>query len=238
MENIYAIATEQAYFKSLFKRRVEPYEKHYQARPGMQLPIVIREDESYRMVNARWGMALKKSLQLVNTVHMRYVLKQSPYTILIRTGRCAIPANCFIAKKGERVYAVKLLQQRLFWMGGLYQVREDSNGHKHYEFAVLQTEAPDILMAVGEDVPVAVPLDRYGQWLRAKHLHQVMDMADKTGNQWYDYFQVSGDVLQPGVDERGLLAPTSPSYAELRARTKALRRIRVDEQRENSRGRK
>lgn len=234
MEEIYTIASERAYFDNLFRGRVEAYEKHYQARPGMQLPIVIQEDKSCSMVNARWGMALKKSLHISNTVHMRYVLKRAPYTILIRIGRCAIPANCFIARKGERVYAVKLLQQRLFWMGGLYHVREDRDGKKHYEFTLLTTEPPEILMTVGEDVPVILRPHKYKEWLGAKHLHQVMDLADKTGNQWYDYFQIDSEVLRKGVDERKYLMPISPSYAELRERTKALKKIHIDEERENA----
>jgi len=70
-----------------------------QARPGMQLPIIIQINNKPSPVIANW--VTKRPL------------------ILIRKQRCAVPANCFFSVKDGQPYLIRLLQHRMFLMGGI-----------------------------------------------------------------------------------------------------------------------
>ena len=113
------------------------YEKKYQARPGQKLPIITLNDGVPEISEAWWGIRGNLSSAFLD---MSRVLKTRPYNVLIRRQRCAVPANCFITWNNKNVHLVRLLQHRLFLMGGIWQ---EYKGERY--FTLLETESADIL---------------------------------------------------------------------------------------------
>lgn len=237
MSNIYTIATKHTVYEKLLDIPVAPFLPAYQARPGMHLPVLIKEGDGYAVVSAKWNIQLKGKGRVAE-LPMRRVLKHREYNLLIRRKRCAIPANCFVIAKGLDAFVIRLLKHRIFWIGGVYQVWENKRGEQFYNFAILKTDPPDVLGNLCDAVPVVIAPDRYKAWIETNEIHRVMEMADRTGNLWFDYFKVNPIILEPGLNDRDLLIPLGNTYQQYKQRDRNFKKISIEELRANSRGRK
>ncbi len=247
MTDIYTIATKSSVYEKLLEIPVLQYTPVYQARPKMQLPLVIAKNNDphttksameYQFLMGHWGMTNKGQPEPLASIPVHRVLKNRDHNILVRKQRCAIPANCFVVQDAINTYAVKLLKQRFFWIGGVYETWKNKRGFVFYNFAMLKTEAPDILSGICDEVPMVIPPDRYRMWLEENDPYYIMELADRSGKLWYDYFKVSTKILQPNVNDRELLRPMGSSYQELKQRAHKFESIDIEELRANSRGRK
>ena len=235
MKDIYTIATKRDLFHQLLEQDIPMFLPTYQARPEMELPILIRENNSSKLVMAKWGLLTNTATNFVN---MNRVLKQTPYNRMIRSNRCSIPANCFVTQTHNKTWLVRLLKQRLFWMGGLYEKIVSRNGQVAYRFAILKTDPADVLASICKTMPVMMNTNNCQQWITPKNLASVMAMADQSGRLWFDYFQISDQILDPNKNEKELLIPLGSTYQQYQQRKKQFKNINVDELRANSRGRK
>ena len=58
MLNIYTIATAASRIADLCKcKELKQFEPVYQARPAMQLPVIVQDKDRYKLVMGRWGLA-------------------------------------------------------------------------------------------------------------------------------------------------------------------------------------
>jgi putative SOS response-associated peptidase YedK len=234
MQNVYSIATKPSYFQDLLNDPDVDYNTCYQARPGMVLPILLNDGKKNRLELATWGLKLRGKRGVHPQVHMRQTLKERPFNQYVRRQRCAVPANCYIvAKNGVRL--VRLLKQRVFCLGGIYQVHEE-RGRKEIRFAILQTEPADMLCSYCDEMPVAFAVDRWQRWATSKYLGDVMHRADRSTTLWYDHFRVSEKILQTDQNSRELLVPLGATAQQLEDRKHALSSIQINELRANSGG--
>ncbi len=208
MIDIYTIATNTRHLEtSLNVKAGEPIVKTYQARPGMYMPVLIPDRNRKRLCNAFWGIP-----RLRNTIHTSKLLTREPYKLLVRTSRCAIPANCFFGMKDTDPYLIRLVNSRLFYLGGLFV----KQGNK-FSFIVLKTESADMLSFM-PDMPVLMTADQLDVWLSTPELASVMYIADQAGSHWMDYYKVSSDILNPEANSRSLLLPHGQTYQQLKQR--------------------
>ena len=70
-------------------------------------------------------------------------------------------------------------------------------------------------------------------WLNGEHLVDLMQIADSAGDQWFDYFPVSREILQPGINKRELLKPLGMSKFEQSERELKLKAIDIRQDRFN-----
>lgn len=210
------------------------YAPVYQARPGMKMPIIIFRNNRPELVMAMWGL---RSSAAYNTIHMSRVLKSRPWNILIRTHRCAVPANCVIVEKNSQAFLIRIPQHRLFLMGGVVQQRRDE-----YHFTLLETESADLLEPLSESMPVFIHNDRIQKWLRQKddddqpvELDSIFRFADKAGNNYFDYFKVNPKVLDPKENNRDLLIPIDLSLEQYRLREQQIMAVSFEKERMNRR---
>jgi putative SOS response-associated peptidase YedK len=153
MMNIYSIATKTKSIAT--KCRIETEEEFapvYQARPGMKLPAIIMINGTPQLVSAMWGL---RSTISANTIHMSRILKSRTWNLRLRRQRCVIPANCFIAEKNGQAWLIRLPQYRMFLMGAVYQKKGNE-----YHFTLLETESPDLITSVTEDMPVVFSAEK------------------------------------------------------------------------------
>lgn len=232
MQNVYSIATRPAYFQDLLNKEVCAYELRYQARPGTELPIMLQDQRGIQLTMATWGLRISGRSTPVTHIHMSRILKERPFNMLLRRQRCAVPANCFIVKK-EETRLVRLLKQRIFCMGGIYQI-EKQGGNIRIRFGLLQTEPADMLQPYCNTMPVCFTMDRRQQWVGSDHIGDIMHRADRASQLWYDHFKVSEKVLENNLNERVLLTPLSLSPKQIREREAALAKVNIDELRANT----
>lgn len=236
---VYSIATVPSDL-ALRTNIAEPleYTPVYQARPGMKMPIIIYRNDRPELVSAMWGL---RSSASYNSIHMSRVLKSRPWNILIRTHRCAVPANCVIVEKNNQAFLIRLPQHRLFLMGGVVQQRKDD-----YHFTLLETESADLLAPITESMPVFIHNDRIQKWLGQKkdaddysmELDSIFRFADKAGNNYFDYFKIDPKVLDPKANNRELLVPIDLSNEQYRLRDKQIMAVSFEKERANRRNSK
>lgn len=206
---------------------VPEYSPIYQARPGMKMPIIIWRYGKPEFVNAMRGL---RSSSAYNTIHMSRILKSRPWNILIRTQRCAIPANCIIVERNGEAFLIRLPLHRLFLMGGVYQQKGDE-----FHFTILETESADMLYSITDDMPVFIHNDRIDKWLNATELDSIFRFADKSGSNYFDYFKVNPKVLDPKENNRDLLIPIGMTHAQYLERQKQIMAMSFEKERMNRR---
>jgi putative SOS response-associated peptidase YedK len=222
----YAIATTPAEL-ALRTNIPEPqeYTPIYQARPGMKMPMIIWRNDRPEIVTGMWGT---RSSTACNTLHMSRVLKSRPWNVLIRRQRCAVPANCVIVQKNNEAFLIRLPQHRLFLLGGVYQQKNDD-----FHFTLLETESADILDSITKDMPVFLHNDRIQKWLTGDELDRIFHLADKAGNNYFDYFRVNEKILDPKENNRDLLVPLGMSYEQFVQRNKQIMASSFEKERLN-----
>jgi putative SOS response-associated peptidase YedK len=204
------------------------YSPVFQARPGMKLPILIQKEGKIELIMARWGV--KKPL-----VDVDRILSTRPYNILIRKQRCAVPANCFFSLKRDQPYLIRLLQYRLFLMGGMFHYSEGE-----FYFTLLQAHAPDMLNSMEGKIPVVMAPEKPSSpegapsgWLSGAEVGRVMRYADRAGSYWFDYFPVSKQILETGQNNKDMLKPLGISQNELKEHEKKLTALAFEKARPN-----
>jgi putative SOS response-associated peptidase YedK len=229
MMNIYSIATKTKSIAT--KCRIETEEEFapvYQARPGMKLPAIIMINGTPQLVSAMWGL---RSTISANTIHMSRILKSRTWNLRLRRQRCVIPANCFIAEKNGQAWLIRLPQYRMFLMGAVYQKKGNE-----YHFTLLETESPDLITSVTEDMPVVFPADKMQKWFTVKELDRILHFADKAANEYFDYFRVDATILNGNVNDKELLRPTGMTLEQYKLREMQIKAVTFEKERMNRRG--
>ena len=197
------------------------YSSAYQARPGMQLPVIIERENKTEIVMAKWGT--KKPL-----ISMDKILLNRPYNILIRKQRCAVPANCFFALKNDQPCLIRLLQYRMFLMGGLFHYAEGE-----FHFALLEAQPADVLQCMAGQMPVVMAPEKLSSWLKGTELDRVFHYADKAGSYWFDYFPVSKKILEHHRNDKDLLVPEGISREQMSEHERKLAAVAFEKERPN-----
>jgi putative SOS response-associated peptidase YedK len=200
------------------------YSPVFQARPGMKLPIIIQKEKKLELITATWGT--KKPL-----VSMDRILSTRPYNVLIRKQRCAVPANCFFSLKGEQPYLIRLLQYRMFLMGGIFHYVDGE-----FYFALLQTDLPDMLNTMQGQMSVVMAPEKLSSWLKGDEVGRAMHYADRSGSYWFDYFPVPKQITDENQNSKELLKPQGISQNELKEHEKKLTALAFEKERPNRSG--
>jgi putative SOS response-associated peptidase YedK len=225
----------------------------YQARPGMQLPVIVQPHSVSKkpgihpvLISAHWGCQTEAATMSIHAFPMDRILTQSPFNRWIHTQRCLIPVNCFFGRnknialgpEDNDTFLIRILQSRVFLLGGLYAVERNVRGVDSHTFLVLTTQSADVLQPLMDQMPVVMLPENIETWLASDHLIDIMHLADRSGDHWFDYFAVSSNILTPGMNSKNLLKPISISLREQEAREHKLKAIDVKQDRFDRRGSK
>ncbi|MCH8904630.1 MAG: SOS response-associated peptidase family protein [Bacteroidetes bacterium] len=239
MIDIYTIASKPYHIAD--KCRLERNFKYitaYQARPGMILPIIIKESDHSKLIMARWGIESKKE-KMATIIGTDRILSNRPYNIWIRNQRCAVPANCFFGINKKQVFLIRLVNPRLFCMGGMFtKTKETEDGKTEYQFILLKTESADILSSNIKEMPVMFSTANMHTWLQSKHISSIMDFADRSGSHWFDFFKVDPKILDEKINDKNLLKPVGVTLQQLKKHKEKLDSIEFEEERANRRSMK
>lgn len=211
MTRLFTITTDRAEIEHLTRvQSIEPYRKRYQVHPGDTVPVCCQIDGKMTWVSAVWGIPHNGTI--VSSIPMEKILVRKPYSIWFRKYRCAIPINCYCTEKDGDVYLTRILKQRTYMLGGLC-LPPDENNDTH-RFAILEVEAADILRRITDVMPVNFNCHNSSSWCTQNTILKVMQMADSSGDKWFDFFKVDAKILEAESNSKDLLRPTGISYRE------------------------
>ena len=151
----------------------------YNVAPSTFQPVIreSREDGGREMALMRWGLIPFFTKQLsdvkgVSTINARAeTVRTSPtWREPFKKRRCLVPASAFyewkrIDPKTKQPYAFTVSDASLFAFAGLWDAWKDEHGHWLQSFAIVTTEANELMSRVHTRMPVILHRRDYDRWL-------------------------------------------------------------------------
>ena len=159
----------------------------YNVAPTTYQPIVrqSRETGEREMILARWGLVpfftkSLKDLKGLSTINARAesIVKAPTWREPFRKRRCIIPANAFYewpkdGKPPKQPYAFELANAKPFGFAGLWDAWKDGDGHWLQSFAIVTTEANELLARIHPRMPVILHERDYDRWIDREEVERL-----------------------------------------------------------------
>lgn len=192
----------------------------YNIAPGTIRPVIlIRGTKERNAAALKWGLvpSFVKDLTdwkpLINA-RSETVNEKPSFRKAFQRKRCLVPANGFYEWKdfggGKKIpFYIRLLNQDLFAMAGIYDTHTDSNGRELHTFAILTTEANSLVQPLHQRMPVILRTDDYNVWLNPVHPRPeaLQSLLTSYPTDLMSAFKVSTDVNNAGNDGPHLIIP-------------------------------
>ena len=151
----------------------------YNVAPTTHQPIIRqnRETGEREMVLARWGLVpfFTKDLKEVkglSTINARAetITTSRSWREPVKKRRCLIPASAFYewpkdGKRPKQPYTFELTTGNLFAFAGLWDAWKDGQGHWLQSFAIVTTDANELMSRIHPRMPVILHARDYDRWL-------------------------------------------------------------------------
>jgi len=162
--------------------RKDYYESDFNITPGSLIPVILNDDEGEKEIRkALWGLLPpdaedERSGAGHYEVSMEAISEEEWKMEALKTRRCLIPAQGFYkwktTEKRSTPFYIRLLEDRLMAIAGIYSIWESPSGRKAYSCSMLTTDANVLIQPVGQLMPVIVEQEDYEEWLQAKELNE------------------------------------------------------------------
>ncbi|MEX0680699.1 MAG: SOS response-associated peptidase [Balneolales bacterium] len=191
----------------------------YNITPGSNTPVVLTEGTSDRIINTlKWGLTISENEKRTGTSSRTQIDDQSLFQNsvlrkLFQRRRCIIPANGFYEWKDfgdhKLPFYIRLLDQEIFGMAGIYDISIDKNGNKVKTFAILTTTANALIQPLHEQMPVILLKKDYTYWLDPvqSQSEPISSLLQPYPTEYMSAFKVSSDVNNPELDQPELINP-------------------------------
>ena len=151
----------------------------YNVAPTTHQPIIrqSRESGERELVLARWGLVpfFTKNLKDVKgltTINARSetITTAPTWREPFKKRRCLVPVSAFFewpkeGKPPKQPYAFELANGHTFAFAGLWDAWKDSAGHWLQSFAIVTTEANEMMSQIHPRMPVILHARDYDRWL-------------------------------------------------------------------------
>ncbi len=151
----------------------------YNVAPTTHQPIIrqSRETGEREIILARWGLVPfftkdLKDVKGLSTINARAetIMKAPTWREPFKKRRCMIPVSAFFewSKEGKpprQPYAFEMVNGNLFALAGLWDAWKDSSGHWLQSFAIVTTEANELMTRIHPRMPVILHSRDYDRWL-------------------------------------------------------------------------
>jgi putative SOS response-associated peptidase YedK len=151
----------------------------YNVAPTTHQPIIrqSRETGEREIVLARWGLVpfFTKDMQDVkglSTINARAetIATAKTWREPVKKRRCLIPVNAFYewpkeGKPPKQPYAFEMANGKPFAFAGIWDGWKDGEGHWLQSFAILTTEANELMSRIHPRMPVILHSHDFDRWL-------------------------------------------------------------------------
>jgi putative SOS response-associated peptidase YedK len=151
----------------------------YNIAPSTSQPIIrqSRETGERELILARWGLVPfftkdPKDIKGLSTINARAdkVVTSPTWREPMKKRRCLIPASSFYewpqaGKPPKQPYSFELANGNMFAFAGLWDAWKDADGHWLQSFAMVTTEANELMARIHSRIPVMLHERDYDRWL-------------------------------------------------------------------------
>ena len=151
----------------------------YNVAPTTQQPVIrqSRETGDRELILARWGLVPFftkdiKDIKGVSTINARSetITKTPTWREPFKKRRCLVPASAFFewpkgGKPPKQPYAFELANAQPFAFARLWDAWKDREGHWLQSFAIVTTEANELMSRIHPRMPVILHSRDYDRWL-------------------------------------------------------------------------
>ncbi len=152
---------------------------NYNVAPTTHQPIIrqSRDTGEREMILARWGLVPfftkeLKDIKGISTINARSetITKAPTWRGPFKKRRCLVPVSAFYewpkeGKPPKQPYAFELSREGPFAFAGLWDSWKDKNGQELQSFAIITTEANELMSTIHPRMPVILHARDYDRWL-------------------------------------------------------------------------
>ena len=186
--------------------------------PTTQQPIIrqSRDTGERELILARWGLvpfftkdiAEVKGLSTINA-RAETITKAPTWREPFRKRRCLIPANAFFewpkeGKPPKQPYSFELANGQPFAFAGLWDAWKDGEGHWLQSYAIVTTEANELMSRIHPRMPVILHPRDYDRWLDREETEQppldLLRPYESEGMEVFEANRLVGNVRNNGPE--------------------------------------
>jgi putative SOS response-associated peptidase YedK len=190
----------------------------YNIAPTTHQPIIrqSRESGEREMVLARWGLVPFFTKELsdikgLSTINARAesVTKAPTWREPMKKRRCIVPATAFVewekaGKPPKKPYVFELANGNPIGFAGLWDAWKDREGHWLQSFAIVTTEANELMSRVHPRMPCILHPRDYDRWLDREQTEQLpVDLLRPLDSDEMEMFEANpkvGNVRNNGLE--------------------------------------
>ena len=197
----------------------EAISPNYNAAPGQNLPVAVRDNSNYTIREMRWGLiphwAKDKNIgyKMINA-RAETILDKPTWKGAVRHHRCLVPANGFYewqkTDSGKVPFFIHPKDRDMFSFAGVFSEWTDiETGEILETFSIITTSANDEMKPIHDRMPVMLHPDLEKPWLddelTDENIPEFLLPYDKP----IDTFEVSKDVGNVKNNNPELMLPVS-----------------------------
>ena len=171
------------------------------------MPVIVKNGKNH-VESMRWGLIpfwakeMSIGFRMINA-RAEGIEKKPAYRRPYKGQRCLIPASFFFewttigAKKIP--YLIKVKNQNIFSMAGLWDIWQDSNGNEIHNYTIITTKPNKLISKIHDRMPVILSTENEKRWLSQK-LVKPDNILGSYSAQKMIMYQVSTLVNKPIID--------------------------------------
>ena len=159
----------------------------YNVAPTTHQPIIRQSKETgeRELILARWGLVPfftkdLKEIKGLSTINARAetIATSRTWREPMKKRRCLIPVNAFYewpkeGKPPKQPYAFELSSGNVFAFAGIWDAWKDGEGHWLQSYAIVTTEANELMSRIHHRMPVILHSRDYDRWLDREQTEQL-----------------------------------------------------------------
>ena len=159
----------------------------YNVAPTTHQPIIRQSKETgeRELILARWGLVPfftkdLKEIKGLSTINARAetIATSRTWREPMKKRRCLIPVNAFYewpkeGKPPKQPYAFELSNGNMFAFAGIWDAWKDGEGHWLQSYAIVTTEANELMARIHSRMPVILHPRDYDRWLDREETEQL-----------------------------------------------------------------
>jgi putative SOS response-associated peptidase YedK len=181
----------------------------YNIAPTTYQPIIrqSRETGEREMVLARWGLVPfftkdLKDVKGLSTINARAetITKAPTWREPFKKRRCLIPASSFyewskVSEPLKQPYSFELANAQPMAFAGLWDAWKDKEGHWLQSFAIVTTEANELMSRIHPRMPCILHPRDYDRWLDREETERLpLDLLRPFGSEEMEMFEANPKV--------------------------------------------
>jgi len=192
--------------------RIENWEKNYNAAPGNNIPVLVRENGKTVLKLLQWGLIPfwakdeKIGYKLINA-RAETISEKPSFKYAFRKRRCLIPANGFYEwrKADKQPFYFRLRERELFVFAGIWEKWKSPAGKEISTCSIITTDANELVKPIHPRMPVILSREFEQNWLQENDENFLLSLLVPLDSKSLIGYPVSKAVNSTSNNFKGLI---------------------------------